>query len=986
MAETVQLVRVFVSSPGDVKAERAALDEVLQRINETVDPGKRVRLELWKWERGVVPQIGPGPQAAVDTQTPRYDVYLGIMAQRFGTPTGPYGSGTEKEFRDAVKWWKKVGRPWILFYFDDTPVPPSQFDPKEYPRVAAFREEVSRLGLYATYRKVDGNVRGGEDAFSDQVEQHLRRVLQQLPSSRPRPGRATRGTVPRVKGPGVGPPAVSSSYRTWLQSQCAELEFQGLKLKHGQAVRLNHVYVPLRTWAPGERRGRLLRRVELRPLLNVLGEGSLYVSGVPGSGKSMFCRWVAWLACAGGIPPHEIEAPEGYAEVLDASLKDRLPLLVRLRDFWAFLPDTPGLHELSRAELEAVFGAWVGVKKLPGLAWPDVRAHIVRGSALLILDGVDEVPLSVGEEHHACHPRSLLLAGLTVAVPEWLKAGNRVLVTSRPYGLTNAEARRLGITQASVEALADEGQALLAQRWFNVLADERGAAEVTAAEMLDHVREREWLEPLTANPMLLTAMCVVYSEGKRLPQDKHELYARIVDNVLHNRYAADPKAIDLVRSRLSVVAHGMHTGEGLGEPRSTPQAEATYDELDRMIQAYRDQSKWTEPGFKDVVATREDLLSQSGLLLPRDDRRAGFYHLSFQDFLVAERLADLDSARLPEVFEARAAAPEWRPALSFAFGSVLARNTSPERCVRLVAQLVERARADAYGLQVVIGECVEVLLGRGIHLQPADEERVRTFCLAAIDLEAPLPERHALGLTLGWLGDPRIVADLRDRSAYVEIAAGNYVLGNNRRRFTLKRPLSMARYSVTNSQYALFVGEAGYENDRWWSEGGRRWRDKSGDGEPRRWQGSRGNNPSQPVGVVSFWEAEAFCTWAGGRLPTAAEWECAARGPEGFDYPWGDAWEDGICNSREAKLGNASAVGLFPRSRSKPFSLEDMAGNVLEWCSASRASTQSREIRAVVYGGSWAGEATEARSASHAKFPPGIRFVNVGFRVVGPAA
>ena len=48
MAETVRLVRVFVSSPGDVKAERAALDEVVQRINETVDPDKPVRLELWK--------------------------------------------------------------------------------------------------------------------------------------------------------------------------------------------------------------------------------------------------------------------------------------------------------------------------------------------------------------------------------------------------------------------------------------------------------------------------------------------------------------------------------------------------------------------------------------------------------------------------------------------------------------------------------------------------------------------------------------------------------------------------------------------------------------------------------------------------------------------------------------------------------------------------------------------------------------------------
>ena len=158
-------------------------------------------------------------------------------------------------------------------------------------------------------------------------------------------------------------------------------------------------------------------REKPRLLLDLLGRGSLYVSGAPGSGKSMFCRWVAWLACSGAMPRYEVEAPEGYAEAFDASLQDRLPLLVRLRDFWPFLPTTPGLHELSRAELEKSLGAWVQAKLPAGLAWTDVRAHVERGSALLIIDGVDEVPLSRGEGGRASHPRALLLAGLAQAIP-----------------------------------------------------------------------------------------------------------------------------------------------------------------------------------------------------------------------------------------------------------------------------------------------------------------------------------------------------------------------------------------------------------------------------------------------------------------------------------------------------------------------------------------------------------------------------------------
>jgi formylglycine-generating enzyme required for sulfatase activity len=135
---------------------------------------------------------------------------------------------------------------------------------------------------------------------------------------------------------------------------------------------------------------------------------------------------------------------------------------------------------------------------------------------------------------------------------------------------------------------------------------------------------------------------------------------------------------------------------------------------------------------------------------------------------------------------------------------------------------------------------------------------------------------------------------------------------------------------------------------------------------------------------VSFWEALAFATWAGGRLPTEWEWEASARGPEDFEYPWGNEWEDGICNTRESTLYQTSPVGLFPRSPS-PNGLEDMAGNVWEWClnkydHPDDIGIGGDEAR-VCRGGSWYRLQHYARASSRVSLDPVSRLSGLGFRL-----
>jgi ubiquinone/menaquinone biosynthesis C-methylase UbiE len=188
MPEKVTLLRVFVSSPGDVGEERQVLEDVVRNVNarEAIDHG--VILQLWKWEEDALRRIGPSPQQVIDEQLPKYDVYLGILGGRFGTPTGTYGSGTEKEFHDALGLQEKGILKWILFYFRTATAPPkTQQDLQEYGRVLAFKESIQQRGLYHEYSQL----RGSDDAFMECVERDLRRIV--TAEARPEP--------PPVPGP-----------------------------------------------------------------------------------------------------------------------------------------------------------------------------------------------------------------------------------------------------------------------------------------------------------------------------------------------------------------------------------------------------------------------------------------------------------------------------------------------------------------------------------------------------------------------------------------------------------------------------------------------------------------------------------------------------------------------------------------------------------------------------------------------------------------
>jgi formylglycine-generating enzyme required for sulfatase activity len=236
------------------------------------------------------------------------------------------------------------------------------------------------------------------------------------------------------------------------------------------------------------------------------------------------------------------------------------------------------------------------------------------------------------------------------------------------------------------------------------------------------------------------------------------------------------------------------------------------------------------------------------------------------------------------------------------------------------------------------------------------------------------------------------------------IPAGTYPIGH--RLYPHSRPehevtladYVIGEYAITNGQYSEFIAAGGYGDQSLWSEAGWRWQEHKQTIEPGLWHDPNFNHEWQPVVGVCWYEADAFAGWLTResglpwRLPSEVEWEAAARGTEAEPF-----LNPAHINSVERGIDRT--WGVMAGAGVTWCGAHDMLGNVWEWTSsrwgrnwqsldypypydpADGREDPSGSYARVMRGGSWFDPLSQAHPANRARYLPGSRGSNIGFRL-----
>ncbi len=761
-------------------------------------------------------------------------------------------------------------------------------------------------------------------------------------------------------------------------------------------------------------------------------EKNLVLLGDPGSGKSTFVHHLLnWqtAACLGGTPVQGIDA--GLTPVL-ITLRQLAP---RLED-WSGLPARErqgkllgALHAQIEAELKALGSA--ALEYLPHLL-----AELDAYACLLAFDGLDEVPEGKREA-----VRELVLAA------NQHHAAARRIITCRVRSY-QGKAVFAGFHAHTLAPFDDKQIARFAEAWYNTQHKLHKIAdpELAKARGADLARAAVVLRELASNPMLLTSMALIHQREVTLPDQRVKLYALVVEILIRRwqkqrageeppgsvlgEFLKNDRRLYAALEHLAYEAHRTSANDSANDADN----EGGGGELERLAAVC-------------ILDTPEHLgsLAAAGEFLDYADQRAGllvgrggepgrpatygFPHRSIQEYLAGCHIfgqRDLRKAVYAHAGEgegwdlaAQLGMEEWyhnRRTENPLFDLIYA--LCPDCALETPQQ--QRAALWAGQMAALLGAGALEADTSGPLAGKIQLERLRRQLLAVMAGGLPALERAEAGRALAKLGDQRFRADafyLPDEPllGFVHIPAGPFIMGSDPQKDQYaqkneqpQHPVElgeyyMARWPVTAGQYRTFVAVSGYETS-----------DRS----------SLRGVDNHPVIYVTWYDAMAYCAWltrglkesdqtpevlrgllAQGwqvTIPSEAEWEKAARGGNGWVYPWGEAFDSARANTRESGFGGTSPLGCFPNGAS-PYGLEEMSGNVWEWTRSLWGEDWQKTDRTYPYqpgeakyedlsapasthrvlrGGAWDYDEFSARCASRSRYLPNYRSSGLGFRVV----
>lgn len=727
-----------------------------------------------------------------------------------------------------------------------------------------------------------------------------------------------------------------SKYLAWLKEQMAWIDIRGLQVGAGKAYRfpIQDLYIPLTTAAASDSSG--MRRSV--PLEETLTRKRVVIVGDPGSGKTTFLRRFAYALPPPGFAIFiRIGELEEHIANCYGTKQSGVPTTRESPDWLA--------HFLATRSREYDWDLDGG--------YFEKKMH--EEPTFVLMDGLDEAPDTKIRERIA-----RLFENATQRFREC-----RFVVTTRP-GAYQGLATLAGFEQFRIDDLSDEAVEQFLKHWSAALHPSNAAdAKAHCGELLNALRARPEIRRMARNPVMLTALAVVHWNERRLPEQRADLYESILGWLARAREKPGRERAERCLTLLGHLALGMQL-----QARGRVRQIGTRHAAELIAPHLRDIPEEERLRRAEWFLQQEEL--DSGIVVSRS-AKVEFWHLTFQEHLAARAIAGLPDAAQQELLiqGKRLYKPEWREALLL-YAGLLSSKQGPEKVDAFFTTVLDQCGtklADQARCAGLLGTILADLKPSGYHPRDPRYGELMSMTIRIFD-DDKLPrvligDRVDAADALGQAGDPRLLED-----NWVRIPAGTFVMGEGDDRHEVElSSYDIGKYPVTVQQYGSFVEDGGPE--------------------PKRWD-SQVLHLNRPVVNVSWQDAAAYCSWAGVRLPTEAEWERAARGVRGRKYPWGNEEPDtSRGNYDETGVGAPSPVGLFPNGATAE-GIRDLAGNVWEWVAdwygdypqdrqGNPKGPTSGENR-VLRGGSWDDPSWLLHAALRSREMPEYRDDGVGFR------
>ena len=702
------------------------------------------------------------------------------------------------------------------------------------------------------------------------------------------------------------PLEIPEAYRKWLAEHCKEMELTRM-IGTAPVLRasLPEIFIPLHTGPAAEKpeedeeahKIRMTRGKHDRDLEELMAESAvLVIEGQAGSGKTTLIKHFAFMA---------------VREKNWRNLGTCLPVLIFLKDLRTFKPGNgPGNEKIAWKLLAHYFD-----RTTNGLDTERVKRYLEAGQVIFLLDGLDEIAPAL---------RAHLVQSF--AALRRNNSGARLILSGRPHGVDGEVSRFFHKHKASIHPLTMEQIEAFIVKWFaNVAEGATRGTRKTAREMIGEIKGHPTIDRLIDNPLILTAICLLYHDKKELPGQRAELYQKFIDNLLHRRFD-EPERI---KNFLMDLAHEMHIklkSRGIGQLKALEVLGREYPlkEGERL----RDYKMRLEGEFEEI--------EPSCALMKFEEGEYGFKHLTFQEFLTAIHLVAEEKKDYAEAIKTYWGNGWYDEMIELYIGYLSISNKGiANEIVR--EKLAGRDRMPYRRWMLAARALLDIsLANREAPVVGLAREKLWEIIGSGDNLGL----KAEAGEILGRLGDKRGL------KAFVPVEAGNYALELGE---VALRAFEIGKYPVTNDWFGEFVKGGGYRELKYWTEQGRRWLEREKVKYPRFWHEWKWNCPNSPVVGVSWYEVHAFTRWLtevsddgfSYFLPDEQQWEAAAAGMAGRKYPWGDGWKEDVCNVDDI-LEKTSPVGIFEKGNT-PEGLSDFAGNVWEWTRSDYKLKKNRE-------------------------------------------